>query len=124
METTAVHYHVGHNLPGYLPDGDPTTCATFADALTSLIDDLTLIADDDEMTCGDHAHLVPYSSHDNGRCITYGRCAWNDAEDIRRDIETLQAHDSEENIYVNLADDYVYWIESCFEPDCLYLLDD
>jgi hypothetical protein len=42
MTTTAPHFHVGHNTPGYLPDGDGGVNAyrSFGDAKAALIGDL------------------------------------------------------------------------------------
>ena len=39
------HWHTGHNMPGYMPDGEVGTHRDFEDAKASLVDDLTLEAD-------------------------------------------------------------------------------
>lgn len=49
---TAIHYHVGHNVPGYLPmdDEPPFPYESFADAKAALIEDIKFAegCEDDE----------------------------------------------------------------------------
>ena len=47
-ETTTPHYHVGHNMPGYLPESDVFYASDLATAKAYMIADLLHEADYDE----------------------------------------------------------------------------
>ena len=117
METTAVHWHTGHNMPGYLPDGEPDTCETLEDAHASLLWELESIVGylgEADMDTGHDCDDIP--------CPTYGDyCPWNQYHDALNTIAEIK-HAGPAVCLVGVGN-ALYWIESCFEPDCLDLLD-
>ena len=118
METTTAHYHVGHNIPGYLPDGEPDTCETLADAHASLLWELEAVVD----YLGE-ADMDPGHDCDDIPCPTYGdNCPWDTYQDALNTIDEVKRAGPAVR-YAGVGNE-VYWIESCFEPDCLDLLDD
>lgn len=42
---TTTHYHVGHNMPGYLPESDVYICESFDQAKQVTIDDIDSYGD-------------------------------------------------------------------------------
>lgn len=109
-----MHYHVGHNMPGYLPESDVYTYADIDEAIDSLIEELRYVGDDykswaDEHDCND----IP--------CPTYGEgCTWNMGCDLELEAECL--NDSRESVRVNgdfliYAAGLAWWLHSC-DDDC------
>lgn len=43
-----MHYHVGHNMPGYLPDSEPIVVKTKTEAIQVLRDEKEFVLDTDE----------------------------------------------------------------------------
>lgn len=107
---TPVHYHAGHNMPGYLPESDVETFATFADAKSHTIYELNYAAENvatwaDEHDCDD----VP--------CPTYGDdCPHDQANALSLVAEDLNLDNGPEwgDIVAGLS----WWITECHEDGC------
>lgn len=98
--TPDVHYHYGHNIPGYLPMSDDANyCATFDEARAALIDDMERAGDEEE---DDYAP------------------GW--ADSFRAALE--EARTATGPFYVNICSDgphdlgVAYWVMACVEDDC------
>lgn len=109
-----LHYHVGWNMPGYLPEMAPFTCESFVDARAYLMDELEVHADNRESWSGEH-------DCDDIPCPTYGDdCPWNVAQDTRvlaDELDTLSVKSDEGTGWSGYAGDLAYWIMPCTD-DC------
>lgn len=107
---STVHFHAGYNQPGYLPENEPATFTTFADAKAWLLWELNLAADNvgtwaDEHDCDD----VP--------CPTYGDdCPHDKANSLSLAAEDLNLNNGPE--YGDTVAGTAYWITPCAESDC------
>ncbi|MFI1796605.1 hypothetical protein ACH427_04495 [Streptomyces sp. NPDC020379] len=61
-----MHYHVGTNIPGYLPESEPHCVDSLGDALASLKDEL------EESRDNWHTNCPAYGSSEWGECT----CHW------------------------------------------------
>jgi len=108
---TATHFHAGYNDPGYLPESEPATFATFADAKAWLIETLNWHADNvgtwaDEHDCDD----LP--------CPTYGDdCPHDKANSLSLAAENLNLCNGPE--WGDTVAGVAYWIlpYTCDECD-------
>lgn len=108
----ALHWHVGWNMPGYLPEMEPYTCWTIEDARGLMIDELGFHADNQETWVDEH-------DCDDIPCPTYGdSCPWMMAQDIRALVDDIVSYGDD---YARLgawngyAGNLVYWITICTE---------
>ena len=106
-----LHWHSGHNVPGYLPDGEVGIHETFANAQDSLAEDLAMVADSlvtriDTHDCDD----IP--------CLTCGDdCLAGKVEECDEAIQMVYTFaESGDHVY---AADYVWWLEPCTVEGCL-----
>lgn len=103
----ATHYHAGHNIPGYLPmDDEPYAYSTFADAKTSIIDDLD--------RAGDHYYAAGEDEDERGLGDDYSAAMeelnLNNGPEWDTYLPTSTSeHDLGEH----------WWIVQCSEPDCM-----
>jgi hypothetical protein len=108
--TTKLHLHVGWNMPGYMPESDPSCFDSWDNAKQYLIDTLLEHADStaswaDEHDCDD----VP--------CPTYGdSCPNQKASDLSNTAEELNLENGPE--WGAFAGDLNYWIFASDERDC------
>ena len=117
-DTTTRHWHTGHNMPGYMPEGDIGTHATFAEAAFCLADDLDNEAKELETWADEH-------DCDDVPCPTYGdSCPWQKAQDTRELCDELLDETQDETVWQGYAGDLSYWISECCEPACMADLDD
>ena len=93
---TTHHWHTGHNMPGYMPDGDIWTHRCIDDAIALLVDDLVGLADSAE---DDIEHETILAIIEKVKVAT-GPSDWA------------------------TPDGYVNWITHCTEQDCMTDLDD
>ena len=106
-----LHWHSGHNMPGYLPDGDIGTHETFENAQDSLAEDL---AD----TASSLATWVDPHDCDDIPCPTYGdNCSAGKVEECNNAIPMVYTFD-EYGGHVWAAD-YEWWLEPCTVEGCL-----
>ena len=122
-DTTTRHWHTGRNMPGYLPEGDIGTHATFAEARSCLAEDLEYMADDlDEV---DTTHDCLHSEDDEPTCHTFDdNCADLMAEDCRNLADDLLNETQDETVWQGYAGDLSWWICECCEPACMAEIDD
>ena len=117
-DTTMRHWHTGNNMPGYMPEGDIGTHATFEDARACLVEDLEHEADSLEDWADEH-------DCDDIPCPTYGdSCPWQKAQDTRALCDELLAETQDETVWQGYAGDLSDWISECCEPACMADLDD
>ena len=122
METTAVHWHTGHNMPGYLPDHDPTTCATFVDARESMLTDIEFAAQCEyESTVPHECVEEPESDSLFRDCPVFGdECGDLRARDLMSVYNSALMMRAYEPAGSWLAAGTEWWIVQCHETDCLY----
>ena len=120
METTAVHWHIGHNLPGYLPDGDVGTCATFADAQGALLCDLAFAALCEHESTDQHECIEePESDSSFQACTILGDdCGNLRARDLMSVSRSASMMRADEPAGSWLAAGIEWWIVQCRKPDC------
>jgi len=109
------HYHSGYSMSGYLLESEDASWvfATFADARASLADDMDRHADSLESWADEHAC-------DDIPCPTYGdSCPWNEAGQIRCEIEDLSAASASASEWGGYAANLAYWVCQCHETICL-----
>ena len=110
MSEATAHFHAGHDLPGYLPESEPATFATFQDAKSDMLWTLNRHADNiaswtDEHDCDD----VP--------CPTYGDdCGHDKASTLSLAAEGLNLDNGPE--WSDVVAGQSYWIVECSESDC------
>lgn len=109
-DPSAPHFHAGWNMPGYMPDSEPSTFEDFDTAKRYVIDELESYADAQQTWADDHdCDDVPCPTHRDD-------CAWQRAsaialvaEEVNLEAGPFEAH----------AGEYVYWVAACFEPECI-----
>lgn len=107
---TPVHYHAGHNMPGYLPESDVETFATFADAKSHTIYELNYAAENVDSWADEH-------DCDDVPCPTYGDdCPHDQANALSLAAEDLNLDSGPEwsDVVAGLA----WWINECHEDGC------
>lgn len=114
LRAGAMHWHVGWNMPGYLPECNVASFDNIEDARTYLIDELGFHAANQETWADEH-------DCDDIPCPIYGdRCPWNMAREIEALADELEADQDDVRrlgAWNGYAGDLVYWIELCVE-DC------
>lgn len=93
-----IHYHVGYNMPGYMPDMEPWTTDSFEEARDFLLDELGRHLDDDYVM-NDGMQLRDRE----GRFVPYERAAL---------IKDLKACKTPGN-WGDSTSDLAYWIMEC-----------
>ncbi len=110
--TTALHFHAGWNLPGYLPENDVECFDSFADAKQYMIDSMLHQADNTTSWAEEH-------DCDDVPCPTYGdSCPWQKAQDISNTAEELNLDNGPD--WGAFAGDLGYWINVVPAEDCEY----
>jgi hypothetical protein len=87
---STIHYHAGHNMPGYLPESDVYTCGTFDEAKSIVIDDLDRY--------GDYLFECDRKDEADETCA------------LMQDLNLENAP-----IWHGYVGDLVYWIEPCHD---------
>ena len=114
MTTTSVptiHYHAGHNMPGYLPESDVWIYATFDEAKAGQIEEMEYIADvldswaDDRPCDGD----IPCGVHGND-------CGHDKANEVAAAEQDLNLESGPE--WQDYAGGLSWWIQACTDEDC------
>jgi hypothetical protein len=106
----ASHWHAGWNMPGFLPEADPGTYASFREARDALAEELAAHANA-EQTWND-AHDC-----DHVPCPTYGdRCHWQRAGTLRAIRDEVLGVDAEN--WSARSTGLAYWIEACTADSC------
>ena len=109
-----MHYHVGHNVPGYLPDADVYAYADIDEAIAGLVEELAWHSGNIDTWTDDH-------DCDDIPCPTYGDdCPYMAA----RDLESLTTYLTEGNgiteaggTFLGYAAGQAWWINTC-DDDC------
>lgn len=112
--TGAIHWHIGHNMPGYLPESDVSTTTTLAQAADMLVEDLRFAIDSlDESIL--EAFAWRHRECGPDCCITGDRCEDDDDHIPNLDLvrHECMLH-SGINVYLGSC---VYWVEICID-DC------
>ena len=114
------HYHVGFNMPGYMPESDPATCTDAADAIETLRADLEDAEDcaADSVACffdarGDSVN-GDYFRDETRRAVA----AVRDARAALKDLEDRES--LREALRFGLTyriGAYAYWLDPCSD-DC------
>lgn len=105
------HWHAGYNQPGYLPDAEPGTYASFEAAAEALACDMEAHADAQETWADPH-------DCDDIPCPTYGEdCPWQQAAAIRSERDDLVDSDSPE--WSSSTGGLAYWVTVCYEAECV-----
>lgn len=100
-----LHYHAGHNIPGYLPmEDDPATYATYQDARDALLEDMD-------------RHADGAADMDDGALLVH---------ELEAAMEDVRAWETAEDSYTIVTDPTrerdlgtAYWITACTEDECL-----
>ena len=112
-QDSAQHWHSGHNMPGYMPENDVWTHATFEDAVVFMVEDLEHYADATETWVDEH-------DCDDIPCPTYGDdCAWNKAQNTRALVEDLLHENTGETEWTGYDDGLAWWIVECNDAACV-----
>jgi hypothetical protein len=98
-----MHIHVGHNMPGYLPESDVMCFDSVADALEALKHELKDQQDfyyegcDGSGRCGGHPGLGDLTEYCDGSCGNQEcECAWCDvAGDVEAALSRIADGDAE-----------------------------
>jgi hypothetical protein len=108
-------FHVGHNLPGYLPESDVSHFDNIDDAISCLVEDIRMVSDNLETWSDEH-------DCDDIPCPTYGdSCPWNQAGDcdslisyLTDDADITRAGGD----FLGYAAGLAWWIVPCDEEGC------
>lgn len=124
MQTTAPHYHVGHNTPGYLPDSPDTvsTDLTVADALISYQAEADWHSDAiaDSLLAGDYRDPSGRVDIEDIIAGNAGLVELALDEDSRRSLE----HRGEASALLEDGSlGTVVWVIACTDAECLVALD-
>jgi hypothetical protein len=105
------HLHVGWNLPGYLPDTEPSTFTRFDDTKSYLISELLAAAD--SVASWNEPHEC-----DDIPCPSYGDECPNDlANSLSLAAEDLNLANGP--AWGGIVAGYSWWIKPCVEFDCV-----
>ena len=120
-----LHYHVGTNIPGYLPEGDVYACPEWKDALNVWKEEL-----DQQAETYDDEH---FESHDNERltedCMAGGeeRCDWYELV-VQVEADKLGEYEEGSEISTTYhtpeGPDMAVWLQKCTETDCVMTWDE
>jgi len=100
-------------MPGYLPESDAGTFATFAEARCALLADME--THEDSLTTWTEEHNC-----DDIPCPTYGEgCSFMMAGEVRFAAEDLDATLPSETEWGGYGGNLAYWIHECHETICL-----
>jgi len=103
-------WHVGHNLPGYLPESDVYHVDDWADARDMVAEDMDDYADALETWADDH-------DCDDVPCPTYGDdCAWQRAQNVRTQADLVRLLTSPQDL-CEYADGIVWWATAADDDD-------
>lgn len=104
------HFHVGWNRAGFLPEAEPSTCATFEDAKAYLIAEVLAAADSVASWAEPHdGDYVP--------CPAYGDdCPEQLANALTLAAEELNLASGPE--WGDVVAGFAYWVEPCAEDGC------
>lgn len=108
MTVQTTHYHIGWNMPGYLPEMEPWMCTTADYAKQAMIGELEYHADNEQSWVEEH-------DCDDIPCPTYeDDCGWNRAESLSAMAEDLNLADVSQG-WDGWTDRLHYWISPCVD---------
>lgn len=119
------HYHVNHNMPGYLPEADGVATAEWSEALDALRDEIKAFQDIWQEECS--------AIHENPlgltNCPAEGGCGWDElywqGEADRLGFEFLEPGDEWGSIYdTPEGADVSIWLQACSVADCVMSCDE
>lgn len=120
-----LHYHVGTNIPGYLPEGDVYAVEEWKNALSVWEEEL-----DQQADTYSNEHLAQH--HNDGTeedCLAGGveRCEWFE---LVVQVEAAKQGEYEEGseisttFYTPEGPDMAVWLQKCTETDCVMTWDE
>jgi hypothetical protein len=105
------HWHAGFNQPGYLPESEPGTFATFEAAAQSLAEDMDRHSTSEETWADEH-------DCDDVPCPTRGEdCHWQRARAI--DAERADLLGAEGPAWAGATAGLAYWVTRCGDTRCV-----
>lgn len=104
------HWHAGYNPAGYLPEAEPGTYGSFAEARDALAEDMDYHADNEASWDVEH-------DCDDVPCPAFGdACHLVRAADIVNERHEFEAAGGPE--WSGFANDTEYWVHLCSEGAC------
>lgn len=123
------HYHVNHNMPGYLPEADGFHTEDWSEALSALQDEIKSFQDDWSEYCEEqHSTEEEYQDCANGGA---NRCDWQEvwvsAEADLVGLKEAGITDGEEwGVIYSTPEgaDVSLWLRGCSEAYCVMTCDE